>query len=273
MYKEYWHLKEKPFENTPDPRFLYYSSQHEEALMRLTYAIQERKGAAMLTGVFGCGKTLLSQALLEKFERGNYRIAIIANPQLEYAEFLRAITTRLGATGLPTRKTELLTDFLLDTLGEILENNMSDGKDTIVIVDEAHIIEDKKIFEELRMLLNFQHKDRFLLTLLLLGQPELRKNVDNIKQFAQRIAVRYHLDRLNKQEAQDYIAHRLGIAGRTDPIFTAKATELVYQQSGGIPRRINHICDMSLFIGFGKKVDKINEDVIKETVNDLEGQV
>ena len=241
--------------------------------MRLSYAVQERKGAAMLTGVFGCGKTLLAQALFERLKRGSYRIALITNPQLEYAEFLRAVATRLGATGLPIKKTELLTDFLLDVLGEILENNANDGKDTVIIIDEAHVIENKKIFEELRMLLNFQRKDRFLLTLLLLGQPELRKNIDNIKQLAQRIAVRYHLDRLNKQETESYIMHRLKIAGNTDSIFTAEATKLIYQQSGGIPRRINHICDMSLFIGFGKKVDKIDEELIKETVSDLEGQV
>lgn len=272
MYEEYWKLTEKPFENTPDPRFFYYSAQHEEALMRLTYVIQERKGAAMLTGVFGCGKTLIASALFEKLQRGSYRMALIANPQLEYVELLRTIAIRLGATGLPIKKTELLTDFLLDTLGEILENNANDGKDTVVVIDEAHIIEDKKIFEELRMLLNFQRKDRFLLTLLLLGQPELRKNIDNIKQLAQRIAIRYHLDRLSKQDTEAYIGHRLKIAGRVDPIFTSEATELIYQQSGGIPRRINHICDMSLFIGFGKKAERIDEGIIKEVVSDLEGQ-
>ena len=121
------------------------------------------------------------------------------------------------------------------------------------------------------MLLNFQRKDRFLLTLLLLGQPELRQNIDNIKQLAQRIAVKYHLDRLSKQDTKGYIVHRLKIAGRVEPIFTTEATELIYQQSGGIPRRINHICDMSLFIGFGNRVDKINEGIIKEVVSDLEG--
>lgn len=272
MYEEYWKLKEKPFENTPDPRFFYYSAQHEEALSRLTYAIKERKGMVMLTGVFGCGKTLLAETLLEGLGKGSYRVALITNPQLEYAEFLRTIATRLGATGLPTKKTELLTDFLLDTLGEILENNMNDGKDSVIIIDEAHVIEDKKIFEELRMLLNFQRKDRFLLTLLLLGQPELRKNIDNIKQLSQRIAIRYHLDRLSKEDTENYIVHRLKIAGRIDPIFSPAATELIYQQSGGIPRRINHICDMSLLTGFGKRVDKIDEEIVKEVVSDLEGE-
>jgi len=272
LYESYWNLKEKPFENTPDPRFFYYSTQHEEALTRLTYAIHERKGAALLTGVFGCGKTLLAQALLEGLQRGSYRIALIANPQLEYMEFLRAIATRLGATGLPIKKTELLTDYLLDVLNEILENNMSDGKDTVVIIDEAHVIEDKKIFEELRMLLNFQRKDRFLLTLLLLGQPELRRNIDNIKQLAQRIAIRYHLDKLTHQDIQSYITHRLNIAGRKEAVFTPEAFELIYQQSGGIPRRINHICDMSLLIGFGKKTQEIDQEIVKEVVSDLEGR-
>lgn len=140
MYETYWNLKEMPFENTPDPRFLYRSRQHEEALARMLYIIRYRKGAGLLTGVFGCGKTLLVQALLDEINQEKYKTAIINNPQLDYVELLRAIVRNLKVIELPQKKTELSTDYLLETLGQILQNNLRDGKETVVIIDEAHII-------------------------------------------------------------------------------------------------------------------------------------
>jgi type II secretory pathway predicted ATPase ExeA len=272
MYEAYWNLKEKPFVNTPDPRFLYYSKEHEEALSRLMYAVQANMGGCMLTGIFGCGKTLLNQALIEKLDKlGNYKIAFITNPYLTHIELLRMIAYYLGVTNLPEKKSEILTDFLLETLEKILYSNNDDGKHTVVIIDEAHIIEDKLIFEELRLLLNFQLKDKFLLTLILSGQPELKKNVDNIKQLSQRIPIRYHLERFNFEETKNYILHRFSVAGRTEPLFKEDAYELIHNGSGGIPRRINHICDMSLLIGFSKGVELIGDDIVSDVIKDLEG--
>jgi type II secretory pathway predicted ATPase ExeA len=263
MYEEYWGLKEKPFQNTPDPRFLYYSPQHEEALVRLTLAIEEQMGAAMLTGVFGCGKTLLGQALLEQLSEGRYRTSLVTNPQLNHLELLRTIAYHLGATKPPLEKTDLL-----NLIEEILFNNMRDGKDSVVIIDEAHVIEDTMVFEELRLLLNYQLQNKFLLTLLLFGQPELRKKVDNIKQLEQRIAIKCHLDRLGPEDTQKYIIHRLEVAEQTNPIFSEGALDFIYQESGGIPRRINNICTMSLLVGFGRKVKRIDEEMIKEVARD-----
>lgn len=271
MYEAYWGLKEKPFVNTPDPKFLYYSKEHEEALSRLKYAVSNQMGGCMLTGIFGCGKTLLNQTLIDNLvAQGNYKIAFINNPCLSHIELLRTIVYHLGATDLPEKKTDLLTDFLLERLEQMLNNNNDDGKHTVVIIDEAHIIEDKLIFEELRLLLNFQLKDRFLLTLVLSGQPELKKNVDNIKQLAQRIPVRCHLDKLSFDETKNYILHRLKVVGRDEPIFKDGAYHLIYERSGGIPRRINHICDMSLLVGFGKGVKLIDNEIINDVVKDLE---
>jgi type II secretory pathway predicted ATPase ExeA len=263
MYEEHWNLREKPFQNTPDPRFLYSSPQHEEALVRLTLAIEEQMGAAMLTGVFGCGKTLLGQALLEQLGEGQYRVSLITNPQLNHLELLRTIAYNLGATKPPLEKTDLL-----NLIEEILFNNMRDGKDSVIIIDEAHVIEDTMVFEELRLLLNYQLQNKFLLTLLLFGQPELKKKIDNIKQLEQRIAIKCHLDRLNAEDTQKYIIHRLKIAGQPDPIFTRGALDLIYRESGGIPRRINNICTMSLLVGFGRRLEKIGEEVVKEVAQD-----
>src|SRR3989338_1274163 len=142
MYEEYWGLKEMPFENTPDPRFLYLSPQHEEGMSRLSYAVERRKGAGMLTGVFGCGKTMLGRALFNALNKNVYQIAFINNPHLKSVEFLRAIARQLGAEKLPEKLTEMSTDHFLEIINNILLNNTKDGKETLVIVDEAHIIDD-----------------------------------------------------------------------------------------------------------------------------------
>ena len=166
----------------------------------------------------------------------------------------------------PKEKTDLM-----HILNDILRNNMNDGKKTVVIIDEAHIIEDMMVLEELRLLLNLQLRDRFLLTLLLLGQPELEEKITSNKQLSQRIAIKYRLERLTEKETHDYVIHRLKVAGRTEPIFLPIAINLIFKATGGIPRRINHLCEMSLLIGFGKRVDKIGEAIVQEAAKDLVG--
>ena len=270
MYLNFWGLKEKPFENTPDPRFLYYSLQHEEALSRLLYVVRERKGAGMLTGVFGCGKTLLAHTLLRELGGDIYRIALINNPKLSHIELLMDIALKLGASNLPARKTDVLTNLLLDSINEILQDNLKDGKETVIIIDEAHVIKDEDVWDELRLLLNFQSEDKFLLSLLLLGQPELRKIIEANKPLLQRITIKSRLESLSETDTSFYILHRLKIAGREKEIFTKGTIPLIHKQSGGIPRRINQICDMALFAGFGKKAKSIDEKIIQEVMKGLE---
>jgi len=269
MYEKYWGLNRKPFENTPDPTFFYYSKQHEESLARLIYAVKERKGAALLTGVFGCGKTLLGHTLLKELSSDRYKLAFIANPYLSHIELLMTIATRLGAMNLPEKKSDVLTNIILDSINSILYNNSRDGKDTIVIIDECHVIDDPKIFEELRLLLNFQAEDRFLLTLLLFGQPELRQKIDNNKQFEQRIAIKCYLDNLSLEDTIGYINHRIKVAGRSEPIFTQGALELTYDRTGGIPRRINRLCDICLLSGMIKNMKEITDGLILEESKEL----
>jgi general secretion pathway protein A len=264
MYEGYWGLKEKPFQNTPDPRFLYYSPQHEESLARLVYSVEEQMGAAMLTGEYGSGKTVMAQALLDKLSVDKYKIALITNPQLTYIELLMAIATSLGAKNLPMKKTEILTNVLVDALNNILLNNVKNGKETVIIIDEAHIIDDIKTFDELRLLLNFQLRDRFLLTLLLLGQPELKEKIDQVKQFEQRIGVKCHLGPLNLEDTKKYIIHRLRVAGSSKPIFSDESMDLINDRSGGLPRLINRVCHMSLLAGFAKKAKKIDKKIVQD---------
>ena len=270
MYEQYWGLKEKPFKNTPDPRFFYESSAHEDALIKMFYTVTEGLGAGMLTGVFGCGKTAIGQTLCEKLPKDKYKIAFIFNPQLEYVELLRAIVRNLKSLELPAKKTELSADFLLETLEKILENNARDGRETVVIIDEAHIIKNEEVFEELRLLLNFQRKDKFLLTLLLFGQPELRQKIEDNKQLEQRISMKCHLEAFGYQDTQKYIAHRIMVAGGLGSIFDKSAVDLIYDRSGGIPRRINRLCDFSFLIGMHKEVRSIDAKIVEESLQTIE---
>lgn len=264
MYEQYWNLKLKPFENTPDPAFLYYSPQHEEGLNRMLYVVKERKGAGLLTGVYGCGKTLLARALMKELESSVYKVALLTNPRLDDVEMLRMIAYNLGISEPPTRKADILI-----TLERVLQNNMNDGKKTVVVVDEAHAIEDKNIFEELRLLLNYTADDKFLLTLLILGQPELKDKIETNKQLNQRIAMRFFLEALNSAETEHYMAHRLQVAGGSISLFTKDAVALIHERSGGIPRRINQLCDSSLLTGYGKTSKVIDSELVQETIKSL----
>jgi general secretion pathway protein A len=139
MYLEYWKLREKPFENTPDPKFFFNSAQHEEAFARMKYVVKEGKGAGVLTGVFGCGKTVMSRALMVELEHGVYKVALVINPRLNDIGILKMICHNLGKSGIPEQKADILI-----ALEEILNNNMRDGKKTVIVIDEAHTIEDMK---------------------------------------------------------------------------------------------------------------------------------
>ena len=266
MYQSHWKLKEKPFQNTPDPRFFFHAAQHEEALARLTYTVTEDLGAGMLSGIFGCGKTLIIRALPLYLTQVQSTMAIVSHPTLDGAGLLRDIVYQLGVRDhLPKEKSELL-----HILEGQLVNNFRDGRRTVIIIDEAHSIEEQSVFEELRLILNFQQNDRFLLTLILSGQPELKKKVDFYKQFSQRIAMRAVLDRLSEEDTGCYIAHRLNVAGRTEPVFTPSAVSLIHTLSGGIPRRINTMCDMALIAGALSKAALIEEDIINEAGREME---
>jgi len=265
MYTAYWGMQHKPFENTPDPRYLYSSPQHEEALARMLYVIREGKGAGLRTGVFGCGKTVISRVLLRELESDIFRVAFVTNPRLNEVDLLKMVIHHLGVSQMPSSKAEVLIQ-----LEELLHNNARDGRKTVVIVDEAHAIEDRGIFEELRLLLNFQQDDAFLLTLLLVGQPELKEKIQMNKQLQQRIALSYHLQGLSQQDTQQYVLHRLQVAGGTAVQFTAPGLRLIYERSTGIPRRINQICDLSLMTGYSRDVRVIDEEIVSEAIRSIE---
>jgi len=267
MYNDYWGFKEKPFENTPDPRFFYCSAKHEEALMRLLYAVQERKSSAMLSGECGSGKTLLSRIILNRLmNKEEYKVALVVNPAIPLLELLGEIVYQLGGENpAGERKIDILR-----RLNEILYSVSQDGKHTVIIIDEAQTISEDSVFDELRLLLNFQVNERFLLTLLLLGQPELREKIEATRQFKQRLALRYHLTTLTEVETKAYIGHRCLVAGKESPPFSDGAYKLIYEYSQGLPREINNICDLSLVIGMGERVNLVEERIVSEVIKDFQ---
>ena len=270
MYLQYWKLEQLPFENTANPKFFFNSKQHEEALSRLHYVVDNRKGATMLTGVFGCGKTLLARRLFNELKHQNYEIAIINNPQLKAIELLRSIARNLGNKELPFKFSDMSADYFLEVIENTLINNAKDGRRTLLIVDEAHVITELEVLEELRLLLNFQLDEEFLLTLVLMGQPELQDKVAKTKQLLQRIALSYHIGPLSEAETDAYVSHRLTVSGAKARIFAPEAVRTIHKMSGGIPRRINHICDLCLFVGASAKAPSVNGQVAQEAVASFE---
>jgi len=265
MYEKYWGLNEKPFENTPNPHFVYYSKKHEEALTRMLYAIKEEKGAAMLSGEYGSGKTILSRIIIDELIKNkNYEVALIIHPQLTPVEFMEEIIYQLKNEHVKGSKPQLL-----HMMQDVIYENYRRGKRTIIIIDEAQIIKNTDTFEELRLFLNFQLNDKFLITLVLIGQPELLKKVAAIPQLEQRLGVKYHLSALNEPETAGYVKYRMEIAGATTPIFTPEAVQSIYSYSGGIPRKINNICDNALLVGFGQEIKEINKELVDKIALDL----
>jgi type II secretory pathway predicted ATPase ExeA len=266
MYTSYWGLSEKPFENTPDPRFIYYSQQHEEAMARMLYVVREKKGAALLTGEYGCGKTLLSRVLKnELLQENKYQSVYIIDPRLLGLEFIQEVVYQLSGSSVPQSKIELF-----HSIYKLLYANHSAGKHTVLVIDEAQAIKSKRVFEELRLLVNFQLDNAFLMTVILMGSPELKGAVMNLPQLLQRMAVRYHLNGLNEKETKEYILHRLKIAGATRPIFTEDAFHEIYLCACGTPRRINNVCDLALLIGTSSNLQMIDRKTIKDINEDIE---
>jgi general secretion pathway protein A len=263
-YEDYWGLKLSPFENVPDPKFYFASPKHEEGLHRLLYGVESRKGALLLTGEIGCGKTTLSRQFIQHLAHERYDTALIANPAIDAQEFIGEVLYQFGLTGKGSKLDQL------HQLNEHLLGNLQKGKDTVVIVDEAQAIKDDSVFEELRLLLNFQLNDRFLLTLILLGQPELNARINAITQFAQRVAIRFHLPAFDLPETAKYIEFRLQTSGADRrPIFSPDAIELIFRSSGGIPRNINTMADLALLSGFLERKAQIDGPAVSRVIADF----
>jgi general secretion pathway protein A len=267
MYRKFYGLREKPFEITPDPKFLYLSENHKEALAHLTYAVRERKGFTVVTGEVGTGKTTLVQTLLSRMD-GNTRTAYLFNPMMGSTDFLHYICQDLGLNSLKRSKGQYLSQ-----LHKFLMSCYSRNENVVLIVDEAHKL-DPKLLEEIRLLTNLETAKSKLLQVILIGQPELNGILEDpqFRQLKQRVSLRYHVHPLNKEDTQKYIKRRLRIAGAFDHnLFTLKAFDKIYSYTKGLPRLINIVCDNALLTGYATDQKVIGDKIIRDVISNLEG--
>lgn len=264
MYESFYGLKERPFSKTPDPRYLYMSRTHQEALARLVHAVEERD-IVLLTGDIGCGKTTLSRALMDALGEG-YRVILFINPRLTPMEFLRTLALRLDINDPSRFKTDLL-----EQIGNALYEFYERGICPVVVIDEAQLVPYKETFDEIRLLTNFQLDDQNLMSLVLMGQPELRKRIahQSYEPLRQRIGMQYVLKPLSIAETGEYLDFRVVVSGGEPGLFLPEAVERIHRFSGGVPRRINHIASLALLEGFGRESRRIGVDILDAILNEL----
>ena len=264
----FYGFKEKPFNITPDPKFLYFSETHKEALAYLRYAIKEGTGFSVITGEVGTGKTTLVHTLLNEID-GTVRTAYIFNPVMGPEDFLNYICEDLGlkSDGVRSHGQNLA------SLHHFLLSRYIENERVFLIIDEAQSL-DTKLLEEVRLLTNLETSTNKLLHVILLGQPELNKALsdERFRALKQRVTTRYNLSALNLADTKEYIVHRLKKAGaRNLSVFDESAIREIYKYSKGIPRVINIVCDNALITGFSQGRSQIGKPIIEEVIKDLEG--
>ncbi|MDD5206705.1 MAG: AAA family ATPase, partial [Desulfobacterales bacterium] len=267
MYCGYYGFSEKPFEVTPDPKFLFLSPSHRETLASLVYGIRERRGFIALVGEVGTGKTTLINAAIERLE-GNTKVAYLSNTALNFNQMLLLVLQelRLVDPGQRVGKVEairLLNDFTI--------RHLSEGGNVVLILDEAQNL-DATSMENLRLLSNLETRKHKLIQIVLAGQPELDAKLGrpDLRQLAQRVSMRRSIASLKEEETYEYLRHRLAVVDyRGAELFPKGAKKLIYGYSGGIPRKINILCDNALLIGFALKKKIIDIDCLAEAAEDL----
>ncbi|HEY7965144.1 MAG TPA: AAA family ATPase [Steroidobacteraceae bacterium] len=270
MYLTFFGLNEKPFAITPDPRYLYLSERHAEALAHLLYGINEAGGFVQLTGEVGTGKTTIVRSLLAQTPK-NAEIALILNPKMTAPEFLLTICEELGI-GVPDSALGSLKD-LVDILSQYLLRAHANGQRVVLVVDEAQNLA-PEVLEQVRLLTNLETNTQKLLQIILIGQPELRELLarNELRQLAQRITGRYHLNPLSREETAAYVLHRLRVAGATTDIFAPGALNEVFRLSQGVPRVINVICDRALLGAYSLDRHRVTAKLVRSAAGEVFGR-
>ena len=271
MYTSFFGLNEKPFSITPDPRYLFLSERHGEALAHLVYGVTESGGFVQLTGEVGTGKTTLVRTLLLNRMPDNADVAVVLNPQITVHEFLLTICEELSIA-VPEQQDSIKA--LTDALNHHLLSAHAEGRRTILIVDEAQNLA-PAVLEQVRMLTNLETSKQKLLQIILIGQPELRELLgrNDLRQLAQRITGRYHLEPLTREESAQYVEHRLRVAGALGEVIDSAAKKEVFRLSQGVPRLINVICDRALLGAYSQESRIITKRLIKRAAAEVSGEL
>ena len=266
MYLEHFGLNQKPFSIAPDPSFIYLSEKHREALAHLMYGLESDGGFVLITGEVGTGKTTLLRNLIAQVPE-NQDVAFILNPRLTVRELLESLCDELSID-YPTDSTLSIKQYI-DRLNRHLLRTHSLNRSTVMIIDEAQNLS-PAVLEQIRLLTNLETNERKLLRIILIGQPELGKTLDRheLRQLAQRITARYHLEALDHDDIHAYIAHRMRICGVSVEVFTRSARRLIYRQTKGIPRLINVLCDRCLLGAYVGSTHRVNRRIVSHAAKE-----
>lgn len=266
MYETYWRLGRAAFENDGDAAFYFPSEAHEGALLKLRYTVEHRKGAALLAGGHGTGKTYLTHVLERELDPERYPLSRIVFPQLSPHELLICLANRLGAAiggadGAGSAR-------VLQRLEARLEQLTADGKHPVLLFDEAHLLEMEHL-QTLQLLLNYREEPRIDFTLILVGRPDLLPRVRRSGGLDARIAVRTSLRGLSPDDTAAYVRHRMYVAGRVDAPFSEDTLRTVCELSQGVPRRINQLCDLALLVGFADELPSLTPVEVEAAAQEL----
>lgn len=270
MYTSFFGLNDKPFSITPDPRYLFMSERHGEALAHLVYGVTESGGFMQLTGEVGTGKTTLVRTLLQNKLPDNADVAVVLNPRLSALEFLETICEELHILEPEYRGSAKA---LVDALNKQLLNAHAEGRRVVLVVDEAQNLS-RDVLEQVRLLTNLETARQKLLQIILIGQPELRDLLsrDDLRQLAQRITGRYHLEPLSREETAQYIEHRLRVAGALGELFDRGAKREVFRLTDGVPRLINVICDRALLGAYSRETRRVSRRLVRRAAAEIRGE-
>ncbi|MFK7731884.1 MAG: ExeA family protein [Pseudomonadales bacterium] len=269
MYKEYFGFKSLPFSIAPDPGYLYLSEQHKEALAHLIYGVGEQGGFVLLSGEVGTGKTTICRAFLHQIP-DHCELAYVVNPKQSETELLKSVCDEFGIYYFWEDQGS---NYLVDLINEHLLSLHSQGKSAVLIIDEAQNLS-ADVLEQLRLLTNLETDEKKLLQLILLGQPELNELLarTELRQLAQRITARFHLNALTENETRDYVLHRLKTAGFHGLLFSEEALKRIFKASRGIPRLVNVICDRCLLGVYSTGGNLVNEEICQRAIEEVVGR-
>jgi len=269
MYEGYWQLDRNPFDDDADLRGFFRSATHQATLLKLRYLIENGKGTGLLAGGTGIGKSYLIQVLCRQLAEPLGPFVHLVFPQMSASELLAWLAVELGAPDEPGGREPESLDRIIRKIELQLRKFGEEGRHPVIVVDEAHLIEDVQVFQALRLLLNFPQQNGCRFSLIFAGQNDLLNTVRRMGQLEERLAVKCLLRPLSPEETTSYVSCRLEAAGATRPIFAPEAMQPLYELSGGIPRRINRLCDLALLVGFADESATISAEQVEAVAEEL----
>lgn len=268
MYRDYWGLERKPFQDSPDAAGVYRHETFQSALLKLRYLLDNNLGVGLVAGSPGCGKSFLLRALVREIESDYGPIARIAFPQMTARELLGGLASEIGGRDTNPGGSDNL-DRALRQLNETLRKQHRQDKHAVIVIDDAHVIEDRHVFEAIDWLLNLREPGECEFSLILAGEPHLLARLKGHQALLGRIPIQAVLYPFTAEESADYVAHRMRLAGATREIFDAEALARVHELTDGVPLWINHLCELSLLVGYADRTETINVDQVTTVAREL----